>query len=406
MNILFVADVSISEVIGGAERVLYEQTTRLTARGHNVFILTRKLSNQNINNEIIQGVNEHRYDCNLKNPLTFLYSTWINSKKKFELLQQKVSFDCINFQQPMSALGVIHSALSEHIPKIYTCHSLALEEFLSRNDNTHRFIPRVTNLIQSQVYRQIEKKVLRKLNQIVVLSKFTKDKIRNIYKILPKKIQIIPGGVDISKFTPGVDKNSIRKRLNISQDKVILFTVRNFVQRMGLENLVVAFSELEKKAADIELVIGGTGPLKAGLMALARNFGIEQKVQFTGFIPEDQLPLYYQMADLFVLPTKELEGFGLVTLEALASGLPVIGTPIGGTKEILGQFNAEYLFDDTQPDSIAKLALEKYLIIKNNPQRWKQISKQCRKFVDKNYSWKQNIDSLEQLIQNIKISKF
>ncbi len=251
----------------------------------------------------------------------------------------------------------------------------------------------------------MKKNVLRKSNQILALSQFTKDKISNIYNILQKKIQVNPGGVDLRKFFPAVDKRKIRKRLNVPQNKIIFFTVRNLVPRMGLENFVVAFSELAKSAADIQLIIGGKGPLKDELIALAKSFGIEQKVHFTGFIPEDQLPQYYQMADLFVLPTKELEGFGLVTLEALSSGLPVIGTPIGGTKEILGQFNAEYLFDDTQPDSIAKLALEKYLIIKNNPQRWKQISKQCRKFVEKNYSWKQNIDSLEQVIQNIKISK-
>jgi glycosyltransferase involved in cell wall biosynthesis len=183
------------------------------------------------------------------------------------------------------------------------------------------------------------------------------------------------------------------------QDKVILFTVRNLVQRMGLENLIIAFHKLGKEATDIHLVIGGKGPLEDGLIALARSFGIEQKVHFTGFISEDQLPLYYQMADLFVLPTRELEGFGLVTLEAMASGLPVIGTPVGGTKEILGKFNPEFLFDDTQPDSIAKLALEKYLIIRNNPQRWKQISEQGRKFVEDHYSWKQNVDSFERLIQ-------
>ena len=201
MNILLVADVSISKVIGGAERVLYEQATRLVSLGHNVAIITRKLPNQDKDYEVIDGVNEYRYDCNLKHPLTFLYSTWKNSEKLFKTLHQKRNFDCINFHQPLSAIGVIHSAVSEHTPKIYTCHSLALEEFLSRNNNTHRFIPRVANLLQSQVYKKIEKNVLKKSNQVLVLSKFTKDKISNIYKILPEKIKIIPGGVDINKFS-------------------------------------------------------------------------------------------------------------------------------------------------------------------------------------------------------------
>lgn len=402
MNILFVADVSISELIGGAERVLYEQTTRLAARGHNVFLLTRKLTNQNSYSESIQGVDEHRYDCRLKNPLTFLYSSWINSKNIFERLNQKVNFDCINFHQPFSAIGVVNSSMSTQTPKIYTCHSLSHEEFLSRNNNSQHLFLRVKNLIQTWGYKRAENYVLNKADEVVALSNFTKKKLIHLHNISIERIQVVPGGVDLNKFFPAIDKIKIRKQLNIVQDKVILFTVRNLVQRMGLDNLIVAFQKMAKDAEGIQLVVGGTGPLEDGLIALTRNLGIEHKVHFVGFIPEDRLPLYYQMADLFVLPTKELEGFGLVTLEAMASGLPVIGTPIGGTREILGNFNAEFLFDDNQPDSIAKLALEKYLIIKNNPQRWNQISKQCRKFVEKNYSWKKNIDSLEQLIHNIK----
>jgi glycosyltransferase involved in cell wall biosynthesis len=397
LNILFVADVSIREVIGGAERVLYEQTTQLARRGHNVFIMTRKLPNHDKDQEVIQGVNEWRYSSNNKNPLSFLCRTWIYSKKIFETLHQKVHFDCINFHQPFSALGVIHSTLSVQIPKIYTCHSLSFEEFISRNGNAHRFLPRVTNRIQSQGHKKIEKDVLRKSNQVVVLSKFTKNKIINNYKILNDKIRVIPGGVDLNKFTPTNDKNIIRKRLNIPANKIILFTVRNLVQRMGLENIIIAFNDLIKQKAEINLVIGGEGPLKVGLIALARSFGIEDHIHFVGFISEEQLPSYYQMADIFVLPSKELEGFGLVTLEAMASGLPVLGTPVGGTKEILGEFDSDFLFNGTDSASMADLILKNYHVMKQSPQKREEISHRCRNFVERNYSWEKNIDALEEL---------
>jgi len=405
LKILIIADVSIANVIGGAERVLFEQSIRLAERGHTVHILTRQLPYHDNDHETIRGVDEWRYECQQSNPATFLYTTWRNAGRLFEWLQGRYFFDCINFHQPFSALGINRSEMSNRLPKFYTCHSLSFEEYLSRDGISNGIFCKASKFLQIKARKQIEKYGLNKANKIVVLSKFTADRLVDAYNIPRKKIKTLPGGVDLKKFHPTEDKAAIRKQLNIPQDKVIIFTVRNLVQRMGLENLIIAFNELVKEAADFQLVIGGKGPLKDKLIAMAKSYGIEQKVHFTGFISEDQLSLYYQMADLFVLPTKELEGFGLVTLEAMASGLPVIGTPIGGTKEILGKFNAEFLFDDTQPDSIAKLALEKYLIIKNDPQRWKQISKQCRKFVEKNYSWKQNIDSLEQLIQNIKISK-
>jgi glycosyltransferase involved in cell wall biosynthesis len=399
LNILFVADVSISEVLGGAERVLYEQTTRLARRGHHVVIITRKLLNHDKNHDVIDGVHEWRYHANKKNPLPFLFSTWFYSKRIFESLHQNIHFDCINFHQPFSAIGVINSTLSIQIPKIYTCHSLSFEEYISRNRNNHRFLSKFTNFIQSRGHKSIEKNILNKSNEILVLSKFTKEKINDIYKINNYKIRIVPGGVDLDKFAPPINKEIIRKRLNIPSNKIILFTVRNLVQRMGLENLIIAFNDLIKKNAEINLVIGGEGKLKHGLIALARSFGIEDHIHFVGFIPEEKLPSYYQMADIFVLPTKELEGFGLVTIEALASGLPVVGTPVGGTNEILGEFDSNFLFKGIDPNSMTELIMEKYELIKHNPQKWEQISQQCRNFVERNYSWNKNIDALEDLFQ-------
>jgi len=104
LNILFVADVSIHKVIGGAERVLFEQSTRLAQRGHNVHILTRGLGGHKADKELIRGVWEWRYDVDQRNPLLFIRSTCLNSKRLFELLHSEYRFDCIDLHQLFSTI--------------------------------------------------------------------------------------------------------------------------------------------------------------------------------------------------------------------------------------------------------------------------------------------------------------
>jgi len=397
LNILFVADVSIASVIGGAERVLFEQSTRLAKRGHDVSILTRKLPDQKKNHVVINGVKEYRYKVDQTSSFSFLNSTIRNSKQLFESLHREHPFDCINFHQPFSAFGIIQSPASKIIIKIYTCHSLSFEEYISRNAKSKKLLGKILFFLNIKVRKWIEKKVIENADSLVTLSKFTCDKLVATYQISTDKIKIIPGGVDLNRFYPTEDKKSICQRLKIPKEKVILLTVRNLVPRMGLKNLILAIKASINAAPHIYLVIGGDGPLKKELISLAKQSGVDKFITFAGFIPEEELPPYYQMADIFILPTRELEGFGLVTLEAMASGLPVLGTPVGGTREIIGGFNQEFLFKDTTPDSMADLIAEKYRIIKDNPHAWKEISKQCRNYVERNYSWEKNVDALENI---------
>ncbi len=397
MKILFVADISISNVIGGAERVLFEQSTRLSERGHDVHILTRKLGNQKQSREVINSVKEWRYDVDKKSSFTFLKTTWLNSKSLFKLLQKKYNFEIINFHQPFSALAVIQFPLSNNVKKIYTCHSLSFEEYISRNIKPKGLTAKERYLLNIFMRRWIEKRVLKKSNEVIVLSRFTQEKLSATHKISSQKVSIIPGGVDLKRFKSASDKKNIRQCLNLPPEKIILFTVRNLVSRMGLENLILAIQKAIKSAPDIYMVLGGEGPLKNELIELAKNLGLENHIQFAGFIAEEELADYYRMADLFILPTRELEGFGLVTLEALACGVPVLGTPVGGTQEILGKFDPSFLFNNTSPGAMAALILKKHQIIKENPKEWSDLSRRCRKFVEENYSWEKNVDSLEKI---------
>ncbi len=401
LHILLVSDVSISDVIGGAERVLFEQSTRLAQRGHDVHILTRKLPGHRQNEESIQGVSEWRYDVDVKGSISYIRSSRKNSRQLFEYLHGKYNFDCINIHQPFSAIGVVQSPLSRKMKKIYTCLSFSFEEYISRNVGPENFLARPLYLVNVYARKWIEKWILDKCDEIVVLSLFTQDKLWNAHNVTSEKISIIPGGVDLKRFRPFGDKMEIRQRLNIPQDRVVLLTVRNLVQRMGLENLVHSLRIIIDKAPDLFLVLGGSGPLKDSLAALMRQMGLESHIRFTGFISEDELPDYYRMADFFVLPTRELEGFGLVTLEAMASGLPVMGTPIGGTQEILGKFDQHFLFKDSSADAMAALIFESYQRIRENPKIWEEMSLRCQKFVERNYSWEKNVGALENIFDRI-----
>jgi glycosyltransferase involved in cell wall biosynthesis len=122
---------------------------------------------------------------------------------------------------------------------------------------------------------------------------------------------------------------------------------------MGLDLLIAAAGIVRHRRPDLLLLIGGTGPWRRKLGAQIAEMGLEKNVHLLGFVPDSELPLYYQAADLFVLPTLASEGFGLITLEALACDLPVLGTRVGHTEELLSGFDPEMLFDDTTPEAFA-----------------------------------------------------
>ena len=397
MNILFVSDVSIQDVIGGAERVLYEQTTRLAARGHHVHILTRRLPSHQSDCAVIQNINEWRYPVHQGNAVSFFTSTLQNGKILFEELYNSHNFNCINFHQPLSAFAVMRSDFANNTRKVYTCHSLAFEEYASRHAKPLSVHERIAHWLHRMSRKWIEKRVLSQSDLIVVLSQYTRDKLLNIHGIPSKKIVVIPGGIDLVRFHPVENKRAVRERCHLPQEKTMLLTVRNLVPRMGLDNLIRAMRDVIDSVPDIYLIIGGTGPLKDDLVSLRRVLNLDQHIHFAGFIPEADLPDYYRAADVFVLPTVGLEGFGLVTLEALSSGIPVLGTPVGGTQEILSRLDSKFLFADASHESISRLIIETCREYKNKPDRWCIDSQRCRQFAEKYYSWETNVNAMERL---------
>jgi glycosyltransferase involved in cell wall biosynthesis len=388
-------------MIGGAERVLYEESTRLANRGHAIRILTRKLQYHESDTDSINGVEEYRYSFQEKLFPFFFKSILSDCRRTFRSMEENHSFDIINFHQPFSAIGVLSLTGSRRIPCVYTCHSLSFEEYISRSSRPSNPIKWILHQLQVSTRKSIEQTVLKKSDQIVVLSEYTSKKLQRTYGLAPSKVNVIPGGVDLKRFKPSTDKAQIRTSMDFPQDKFILFTVRNLVPRMGLENLISAFEIVQNGRTDLLLVIGGEGPLEPLLKEQARRCGVEELVRFAGYIPDDDLPSYYQMADLFILPTTELEGFGLVTVEALASGLPVLGTPVGGTKEILAKLGSDHLFDYSATQSIANGIRNALNGWAKDRAMYENISQACRKVTEQHYSWDNHVSKLEDLFYSM-----
>ncbi len=401
MRILFVADVSIKKIIGGAERVLSEQSRRLTEKGHEVAVLTRRLPSHHCSDEFINHVHEFRYEIKIYNFITYILSSIINSIRLFSRLAKDHSFDIINFHQPFSALGINLASKSKRIKKVYSCHSLAFEEYETRNPKPAKLLPRISYRLNSSFRKWIENFSLSRSDLILVASEFTKEKLIEQQRISPEKIHVLPLGVDLDKFQFNENKLAARQRLGLPAEKFILFTVRNLVPRMGLENLVSAMKEAAESVKNIYLIIGGEGKLRTKLQNLIFELKLSDFVKLQGFVPEEALPLYYQAADFFILPTRCLEGFGLVTVEALACGTPVLGTAVGGTKEILDKFDRSFLFKDIRPEALAELIIEKYRYYQARPDEYKKLSQRCREFAEKYYSWEKNIEETEAIFAEL-----
>src|SRR5438132_4187049 len=198
-----------------------------------------------------------------------------------------------------------------------------------------------------------ERACLRRATAIHVVSDYSAEQRGKLYGVPRDRVVKIPGAADTTWFRPAADRAAVRTRLGLPAARPLLLTVRNLERRMGLDLLIRAMAILKRDRPEALLLIGGVGSVRQELESFSEALGLREQVRFLGFIPDEALPLYYQAADVFVLPTRELEGFGLVTVEALACGTPVLGTPVGATPEILSPLSPSLLFREASTEAIA-----------------------------------------------------
>ncbi len=295
----------------------------------------------------------------------------------------------------------VKAELLRHQPDVFNPH-FALYSSMVTRDMVPAHIPIVTHFhgpwaqeslvedagldwgqkVRYQLKKNVELLSYRRSDHFIVLSQYFREILTRDYGVPGEAVHIVPGAPDIERFRPADNREELRRELGLKPGAKVLFAARRLVNRMGIDNLIRAMAAVIHAEPEAVLYIAGDGALRGHLQSLIDQQGLGGKVHLLGRVSNEDLVRWYQAADLSIVPTVTLEGFGLVTVEALACGTPVLGTPYGGTKEILERLSPELLFDDHKPASIAAR-----IISALNGSSFVPGRRACREFVLANYTW-------------------
>ncbi|MFH2204568.1 MAG: asparagine synthase (glutamine-hydrolyzing) [Elusimicrobiota bacterium] len=262
------------------------------------------------------------------------------------------------------------------VPRLYFFHSCWAREYqLDRS-------PTPLSMLGAWTRELLERSSLRAAGRVAVLSRFMQKEVSS-HGVDPARIRLVAPGVDLDRFTPGPVRHD---------DALRLLTVRNLRPRMGLEALFDAAARLSGQFPNLRLTVAGFGPLRKPLEKRAAALGIGNNIDFTGWVEDAALPELYRNNDLFVLPTAAYEGLGLVLLEALACGMPVVGTPVGGIPEVIEGIEPSWLAAGTSAQDIAEALARAVPAAKDA-----QVRADCRSYAE-GFSWAKTSDALEEAL--------
>lgn len=215
---------------------------------------------------------------------------------------------------------------------------------------------------ENRIIFSLLRKVVTNAEKVVANSAFTKEEYEK-FGVPPEKIITILPTVDKEKFRPGLSAGDIIERYGLEGKRVIL-TVSRLSRRKGHDSVIKALEKLKERFPELVYLVVGKGPHEKALVNEARGWGLEKRVVFAGYVSDEDLPRYYNLCDVYVMPNREvrgidtLEGFGISFIEAGACEKPVIGGRSGGSSDAVLDGETGYLIDPLDIDSLSeKIAL-------------------------------------------------
>jgi len=246
------------------------------------------------------------------------------------------------------------------------------------------------------------RRVARKVDALGVISGFTRRALGPWVE--PQAIvHELPPGVDVARFHPGVDGGPVRARHGVPEGAPLVVCVGRLVARKGQDVLVEAWPAVLRAHPDARLLLVGEGPLGERLAKRVHALGLGERVLFAGGIDWRELPAHHAAADLFAMPCRtrlgglDVEGLGIVYLEAQACGVPVLAGDSGGAPEALLAGRSGEVVDGRDPGAVAA-ALSRLLA---DPVALRAMGVEGRAFVERAYSWDAIGGRLREVIRNL-----
>ena len=223
------------------------------------------------------------------------------------------------------------------VPLLQTFHSPQVDENRLKNwKYANRALRKATYPLSWAASWASDRLALGSIDCAHTLSRYTWTRLKTMYPGPCGRVpwEMIPGSYDSVLFRPSQDRAELRRRLGLDQTQTVLLTVRRLVPRNGVDRILDCAARLRGKYPGLKFLVGGTGELKDSLRRRVEREDLAGLVTLLGFIPDDVLSAYYQAADAFLLPTRDLECFGLPVIEAMGCGLTPLILPDGGPPEI------------------------------------------------------------------------
>jgi phosphatidylinositol alpha-1,6-mannosyltransferase len=246
--------------------------------------------------------------------------------------------------------------------------------------------------------RQLLRRIARGNDVITYLGEYQRTRLDRALHGLTRLQRLAPG-VDVDTFHPGVDGGTVRKRHGLS-DRPVIVCVSRLVPRKGQDMLIKALPTVRRRVPGAALLLVSGGPYRPKLERLAREQGVESDVVFTGSVPWAELPEHYAAGDVYAMPCRtraaglDVEGLGIVYLEASASGLPVVGGDSGGAPDAVRDGETGYVVGGRDVPALAARLTD----LLADPARARAMGEAGRAWVESEWRWETQAARMTRLL--------